>query len=92
MSIQPVFRLLVCLPVYWMAHCCPESGGCWFAHPFHLPPPKDHGIFVSRVDMGSAAETMGLKVGHEVIMVNDIEVGERDVQCKRNSLTCLSPT
>lgn len=43
---------------------------------------KQDGIFVSRVDMGSAAETMGLKVGHEVVAVNDVEVGDKDVLCE----------
>ena len=28
---------------------------------------KHEGVFVSRVDMGSTAESMGLKVGHEVL-------------------------
>ena len=35
---------------------------------------RDSGIFVSRLEMGSAAETMGMHVGDEVIKVNGVDV------------------
>eukprot|EP00730_Choanoeca_flexa_P001955 TRINITY_DN10855_c0_g1_i2.p1 TRINITY_DN10855_c0_g1~~TRINITY_DN10855_c0_g1_i2.p1 ORF type:complete len:1398 (+),score=298.99 TRINITY_DN10855_c0_g1_i2:193-4194(+) len=37
------------------------------------------GIFIRRIDMGSAAETMGLHVGDEVLMINDVDVRNRGI-------------
>ena len=42
---------------------------------------KDAGIFVSRLDMGCAAEAVGLVVGDEIVSVNGVDVTQRDVEC-----------
>ena len=40
---------------------------------------RDTGIFVSRLEMGSAAETMGMHVGDEVIKVNGVDVSQSEI-------------
>jgi hypothetical protein len=40
------------------------------------------GIFIARLDMGCAAEIMGLAVGDEIQAVNGISVIDQDVECK----------
>eukprot|EP00041_Stephanoeca_diplocostata_P033292 m.1096249 g.1096249 ORF g.1096249 m.1096249 type:complete len:1347 (+) comp24308_c0_seq1:348-4388(+) len=40
---------------------------------------RDSGIFVSRLEMGSAAEMMGLHMGDEVLTVNNVDVTDGEI-------------
>jgi C-terminal processing protease CtpA/Prc len=39
------------------------------------------GIFVSRIDMGSLAEAVGIALGDEILAVNNVDVTDKDQNC-----------